>query len=150
MDLELNLANASEAAEIRDQGKTFLVFTIFTIVFVGVLIPTFHKTFYQMLQLPLSFMTAFLVINIEEFPKDSSGATSLPLRYICKYLCKSYHFLLACLGTHDAPSWNLGGCICALHHSCLLRTCSPPMDQNFDREDTIPFLGVKAGDSSAA
>jgi hypothetical protein len=96
-----------------------------------------------MLQLPLLFMTAFFVINIEEFPKDSSGATTLPLRYVCKYICKSYYFLLACLGIHDARSWNLGRCICTLHRSSLLRTCSPPMDQSLAREDAIPFIGLK-------
>jgi Mg2+ and Co2+ transporter CorA len=77
LDLKQKHANAFEARFARDsaagtarQGKTIMVFTIVTIIF-----------------LPLSFIAAFFAINVAEFPRDStSGNTNLPLGYVSKYM----------------------------------------------------------------
>ena len=77
LDLKQKHANAIEARFARDQaedtarqGKTILVFTITTIVF-----------------LPLSFMASFFAINILEFPHDAAnGSTGVHLRWVSKYL----------------------------------------------------------------
>jgi hypothetical protein len=75
LDLKQKHANAFEARFARDQaagttrqGKTIMMFTIVTIIF-----------------LPLSFIASFFAINIEEFPHDN-GSTNLPLSYVLKYI----------------------------------------------------------------
>jgi ankyrin repeat protein/Mg2+ and Co2+ transporter CorA len=76
LDLKQKHANALEARFARDQaqdtarqGRTILVFTIVTIVF-----------------LPMSFMAAFFAINIVEFPHDPNAGSGIPLGYVAKYL----------------------------------------------------------------
>jgi ankyrin repeat protein/Mg2+ and Co2+ transporter CorA len=76
LDLKQKHANALEARFARDQaqdtarqGRTILVFTIVTIVF-----------------LPMSFMAAFFAINIVEFPHDPNAGSAIPLSYVAKYL----------------------------------------------------------------
>ena len=76
LDLKQKHANALEARFARDQaqdtarqGRTILVFTIVTIVF-----------------LPMSFMAAFFAINIIEFPHDPNVGSGIPLSYVAKYL----------------------------------------------------------------
>jgi hypothetical protein len=75
LDLKQKHANAFEARFARDQaagttrqGKTIMMFTIVTIIF-----------------LPLSFIASFFAINVAEFPHDSNS-TSLPLSYVVKYI----------------------------------------------------------------
>jgi ankyrin repeat protein/Mg2+ and Co2+ transporter CorA len=75
LDLKQKHANAFEARFARDQaagttrqGKTIMLFTIVTIIF-----------------LPLSFIASFFAINVAEFPHDSIS-TSLPLSYVAKYI----------------------------------------------------------------
>jgi hypothetical protein len=75
LDLKQKQANVLEARFARDmaassarQGKTIMVFTIVTIIF-----------------LPMSFIAAFFAINIQEFPKED-GQQSLPLGYVSKYM----------------------------------------------------------------
>lgn len=58
---------AQQAKETANQGKTVLVFTVVTIIF-----------------LPLSFMAAFFAINIKELKNDGDG--KLPLGYVLKYM----------------------------------------------------------------
>lgn len=77
LDLKQKHANAFEARFARDQaagtarqGKTIMMFTIVTIVF-----------------LPLSFIASFFAINVAEFPHDNqSGNTSLPISYVARYI----------------------------------------------------------------
>jgi ElaB/YqjD/DUF883 family membrane-anchored ribosome-binding protein len=75
LDLKQKQANALEARFARDQaaltarqGKTLILFTIVTIIF-----------------LPMSFIAAFFAINIQELPKEN-GQQSLPLQYVSKYI----------------------------------------------------------------
>ncbi|KAL1876715.1 hypothetical protein Plec18167_005123 [Paecilomyces lecythidis] len=75
LDLKQKHANAFEARFARDQaagtarqGKTIMVFTIVTIIF-----------------LPLSFITSFFAINISDLPHDNNGQQGLPLSYVAKY-----------------------------------------------------------------
>ncbi|KAI0840804.1 hypothetical protein F5Y06DRAFT_261804 [Hypoxylon sp. FL0890] len=58
---------AEQAQETAKQGRTLMLFTVVTILF-----------------LPLSFMAAFFAINIDAFPKDDAG--SLELGYVLKYM----------------------------------------------------------------
>ncbi|RDW57478.1 hypothetical protein BP6252_13738 [Coleophoma cylindrospora] len=88
LDLKQKQANASEARSARKQaeatrlmaeeaakqsldsarqGKTILVFTVITIIF-----------------LPLSFMAALFAINIDAYPLNDNG--KLPLAWVMKYL----------------------------------------------------------------
>lgn len=77
LDLKQKHANAFEARFARDQaagtarqGKTIMMFTIVTIVF-----------------LPLSFIASFFAINVAEFPHDGqSGNTNMPLSYVSRYI----------------------------------------------------------------
>ena len=77
LDLKQKHANAIEARFARDQaedtarqGQTIMVFTIVTIIF-----------------LPLTFVAAFLSINIVEFPHNSTqGGNGLPLSWVAKYV----------------------------------------------------------------
>lgn len=75
LDLKQKHANAFEARFARDQaadttrqGKTIMVFTIVTIIF-----------------LPLSFITSIFTINLTEFPKGPDGVGELHLSYVAKY-----------------------------------------------------------------
>ncbi|KAF2212204.1 hypothetical protein CERZMDRAFT_59120 [Cercospora zeae-maydis SCOH1-5] len=78
LDLKQKHANAFEARFARDQaagtqrqGQTIMVFTIVTIIF-----------------LPLSFITAFFAVNIEEFPHPGGTGSSaeIPLSYASAYI----------------------------------------------------------------
>ncbi|OTA97352.1 hypothetical protein M434DRAFT_299245 [Hypoxylon sp. CO27-5] len=64
---------AEQAEETAKQGRTLLLFTVVTILF-----------------LPLSFMAAFFAINIDVFPKSATG--SLELSYVLKYMRKLRSF----------------------------------------------------------
>lgn len=75
LDLKQKHANALEARFARDQaldttrqGKTIMMFTIVTIIF-----------------LPLSFIISIFTVNIAEFPRAEDGSESLPLAYVAKY-----------------------------------------------------------------
>ncbi|OXV11500.1 hypothetical protein Egran_00739 [Elaphomyces granulatus] len=75
LDLKQKHANAFEARFARDQaagtarqGKTIMMFTIVTIVF-----------------LPLSFMTSLFAINIREFPRASDGSPDLHFSFVAQY-----------------------------------------------------------------
>nr|KMM70937.1 ankyrin repeat and SOCS box protein 10 [Coccidioides posadasii RMSCC 3488] len=65
--LKLAQYTHDQSREATRQGRTVLLFTVVTIIF-----------------LPLSFISAFFAINIDVFPWTSSGR--LPLDYILKYL----------------------------------------------------------------
>lgn len=74
LDLKQKHANAFEARFARDQaagttrqGKTIMVFTVVTVIF-----------------LPLSFIASVFTINIEEFPHVGPGY--LHLSYVAKYM----------------------------------------------------------------
>lgn len=78
LDLKQKHANAFEARFARDQaagthrqGQTIMVFTIVTIIF-----------------LPLSFITAFFAVNIEQFPHPGGPGSSaeIPLGYASAYI----------------------------------------------------------------
>ncbi|KAF7870338.1 hypothetical protein EAF04_004084 [Stromatinia cepivora] len=70
--LELKQKQQAVVADLRavqaaKQGKTVMIFTVVTIVF-----------------LPLSFMAAFFAINMDRFPLDKNG--KLPMNYVLKYM----------------------------------------------------------------
>ncbi|KAI1611946.1 hypothetical protein EDD36DRAFT_270435 [Exophiala viscosa] len=77
LDLKQKHANAVEASlqrkqaqESARQGRTIMVFTIVTIVF-----------------LPLSFLASFFALNVIEFPRPAdSGGGELHLRWVIKYI----------------------------------------------------------------
>ncbi|RYP70945.1 hypothetical protein DL770_008179 [Monosporascus sp. CRB-9-2] len=78
LDFKQQQANALEtrfsrrlAEQGQKQNSIMLVFTIVTIVF-----------------LPLSFFASFFALNVQEFPKNSSGDTDWPLRMVASYLCR--------------------------------------------------------------
>ncbi|QSZ35438.1 hypothetical protein DSL72_008308 [Monilinia vaccinii-corymbosi] len=56
LGLEQNEANLSEAVSARNQGKTLMVFTIITIVF-----------------LPMSFLASLFALNIKSFPHEGEN-----------------------------------------------------------------------------
>ncbi|KAL4878842.1 hypothetical protein BJY04DRAFT_194726 [Aspergillus karnatakaensis] len=75
LDLKQKHANPFEARLAREQaagtarqGKTIMIFTIVTIIF-----------------LPLSFITSFFTVNIAEFP-EVAGSSSMPLSFVSKYI----------------------------------------------------------------
>ncbi|TGO07790.1 hypothetical protein BTUL_0247g00190 [Botrytis tulipae] len=67
ISLEQTYVANEQAVESVRQGRTVLVFTVVTIIF-----------------LPLSFMAAFFAINIDVFPFNDDG--KLPLDYVLKYM----------------------------------------------------------------
>ncbi|EAW07385.1 ankyrin repeat protein [Aspergillus clavatus NRRL 1] len=76
LDLKQKHANAFEARFARDQaagttrqGKTIMVFTVVTIIF-----------------LPLSFIASLFTINLQEFPRGPDGQEFLSLSYVAKYI----------------------------------------------------------------
>ena len=104
LDLKQKHANALEARFTRDQaqdtarqGKTIMVFTIVTVIF-----------------LPMSFIAAFFAINVIEFPHDPiNGGNGLHLDYVSKYvfgigLAISIPLILIAfaLSNSDALAWN--------------------------------------------
>lgn len=75
LDLKQKHANAFEARFARDQaagtvrqGRTIMVFTIVTVIF-----------------LPLSFIAAFFAINVESFPHNAQGQQEMSLTYVSEY-----------------------------------------------------------------
>ncbi|KAL2063543.1 hypothetical protein VTL71DRAFT_5348 [Oculimacula yallundae] len=58
---------ARQGEETTRQGKTILMFTVVTIIF-----------------LPLSFLAAFFAINLDAFPADKDG--NLPIGFVLKYM----------------------------------------------------------------
>ena len=75
-----------QTGEAIKQGRTVLLFTVVTIVFVrlSLVLPGTQETNVQ--QLPLSFMAAFFAINIDVFPVNENG--KLDLSYVLTYMCK--------------------------------------------------------------
>ncbi|PMD65273.1 uncharacterized protein K444DRAFT_607835 [Hyaloscypha bicolor E] len=76
LNLKQKQANASEAQianklaiETGRQGKTLMIFTAVTIIF-----------------LPASFMAAFLTIPIADYPHDDKGASAMTLHWASKYI----------------------------------------------------------------
>jgi hypothetical protein len=76
LDLKQKQASVMEAAYARSQaeetarqGKTIMVFTITTVVF-----------------LPISFLAAFFAINIEEFSSSANAGRGLRLSFVLKYM----------------------------------------------------------------
>ncbi|KAE9366832.1 hypothetical protein N431DRAFT_384803 [Stipitochalara longipes BDJ] len=60
-------ATMAQAEETARQGKTVMLFTVVTIIF-----------------LPLSFMAAFFAISVDSFPFNDNG--KLPMSYVLKYM----------------------------------------------------------------
>jgi Mg2+ and Co2+ transporter CorA len=76
LDLKQKHANAVEAHSARiqadssaEQGRTIMVFTIVTVVF-----------------LPLSFIAAFFAINITDLPHNAQNEQEMSLEYASKYI----------------------------------------------------------------
>jgi len=88
-----------DARATARQGKTLMVFTIVTIIFVspfcGSPMPTYRAdqlTCGVNTQLPLSFFAAFFAIEITEFRRDEGG--TLGLGYISAIMCECPHLNL--------------------------------------------------------
>lgn len=81
-----NLARQQADESIR-QGRTVLVFTVVTIIFVRTPLPRFKcdLKINREIQLPLSFMAAFFAINIDSFPWNKGD--KLPMDYVLRYMC---------------------------------------------------------------
>ena len=71
--------------ETTNQGRTVLIFTLTTIVFVSVASPSSMAEI-DSLQLPLSFMTSFFTLNISQFRTNAEG--KLDLGYVSYIVCK--------------------------------------------------------------
>ncbi|KAK4569974.1 hypothetical protein LTR86_002944 [Recurvomyces mirabilis] len=70
LDLKQKHANAMQATDTARQGKTLMVFTIVTVIF-----------------LPLSFLAAFFAINITQFPhQGKDGGLQMSLSYVSSYV----------------------------------------------------------------
>ncbi|KAF7885659.1 uncharacterized protein EAF02_004168 [Botrytis sinoallii] len=65
--LELTRFAQVQADQSSQQGKTLMIFTVVTILF-----------------LPLSFVAAFFAIEMDKFPLDHNG--KLPMSYVLKYM----------------------------------------------------------------
>ncbi|KAK3676417.1 hypothetical protein LTR78_003693 [Recurvomyces mirabilis] len=70
LDLKQKHANAMQATDTARQGKTLMVFTIVTVIF-----------------LPLSFLAAFFAINVTQFPhQGKDGGLQMSLSYVSSYV----------------------------------------------------------------
>lgn len=67
LDLKQNYAISMQAADTARQGRTLMVFTVVTVIL-----------------LPLSFLTAFLTLDIRDFPHGPNGNQDLPLSFLAK------------------------------------------------------------------
>lgn len=76
--------------ETTRQGRTVLIFTLTTIVFVSCSHSEHLQSAFESEadtpQLPLSFMTSFFALNISQFQKNSEG--QLNLGYVAYIMCK--------------------------------------------------------------
>lgn len=93
LDLKQKNANLSEAVQARkqaeqsaQQGRTILVFTIVTIVFVSWELPSNISNAYTQ-QLPLSFLSSFYSLKIESFPRQGNDSL-FPDTWIFSRICK--------------------------------------------------------------
>ncbi|KAK2760347.1 hypothetical protein FQN54_002416 [Arachnomyces sp. PD_36] len=91
----ISAAHAEEGVKVAEatarQGKTVLVFTVVTIIF-----------------LPLSFLAAFFAINIQQFPWN--GDDKLPMDYVLKYMLSisgavSIPFILVAFNQDRIAAW---------------------------------------------
>jgi Mg2+ and Co2+ transporter CorA len=99
LDLKQKHANPFEARLAREQaagaartGKSVMIFTIVTIIF-----------------LPISFITSFFTIEIAEFPR-TEGSNALQLSFVMKYII-GVGFAVSIpliVVAFVAPDWNLG------------------------------------------
>jgi len=91
---------AEQALESGKQGKTLMVFTVVTIIFVCDYlipdpIPMFSYLFYGS-QLPSSFLAAVFAINLDSLPQSDDGR--LPTGYFLTYLCECWSLANLYLG----------------------------------------------------
>lgn len=90
VDLKLKQNSVMDTKESLKQGRTVLIFTLTTIVFVG--ISKSRATFLieetDLLQLPLSFMATFFTLDISQFPTNAKG--KLDLGYVSYIICKCF------------------------------------------------------------
>jgi Mg2+ and Co2+ transporter CorA len=108
LDLKQKNANISEAVESRKQavqtriqaeettkqGRTIMVFTIVTIIFVS----TTRSSLINLLttlQLPMSFLTSFFALNVDSFPHQD-GNLSYPGSWVFSRICASPSRTLPC------------------------------------------------------
>lgn len=88
LDLKQNYAISMQAADTARQGRTLMVFTVVTVIF-----------------LPLSFLTAFFALDIRDFPHDPNGNQDLPLSFVAKYIF-GIGFVVALLSVLLALAWE--------------------------------------------
>ncbi|OQE43597.1 hypothetical protein PENCOP_c003G00514 [Penicillium coprophilum] len=72
LDLKQREATIIEARTTRQQSDSVMVFTVVTIIFVGVSLRTFAclATDQRQNRLPASFLASFFALNIKEFPHE--------------------------------------------------------------------------------
>ena len=99
LGLEQNEANISEAEETRkqtdetiEQGRTLMVFTIITIVFVSNFL-TLNGTIalLTIFQLPMSFLASLFALNITVFPHSGDDLVYEP-KFIFSIICKRLNY----------------------------------------------------------
>lgn len=88
LDLKQNYAISMQAADTARQGRTLMVFTVVTVIF-----------------LPLSFLTAFFALDIRDFPHGPDGNQDLPLSFVAKYIF-GIGFVVALLSVLLALAWE--------------------------------------------
>lgn len=88
LDLKQNYAISMQAADTARQGRTLMVFTVVTVIF-----------------LPLSFLTAFFALDISDFPHGADGNPDLPLSFVAKYVF-GIGFVVALLSVLLALAWE--------------------------------------------
>lgn len=88
LDLKQNYAISMQAADTARQGRTLMVFTVVTVIF-----------------LPLSFLTAFFALDIRDFPHGPNGNQDLPLSFVAKYVF-GIGFVVAALSVLLALAWE--------------------------------------------
>lgn len=88
LDLKQNYAISMQAADTARQGRTLMVFTVVTVIF-----------------LPLSFLTAFFALDIRDFPHGPDGSQDMPLGFVAKYVF-GIGFVVALLSVLLALAWE--------------------------------------------
>ncbi|KAK0614626.1 hypothetical protein B0T14DRAFT_436163 [Immersiella caudata] len=129
LDLKQKHANGWEARFAREgseesqrQGNIILVFTLVTVVF-----------------LPLSFITSFLALGLDIFPRDEGGELNLPTLSTVGWLCTSPKIPLIAVITNHLPSWNLRRHLHPAHLPRPLRKqAHPPSETNLQADAQSP------------
>jgi hypothetical protein len=85
---QANIIEAKAAIRRADesviQGRSIVIFTVVTIIFVSVSQSTAHVSFAELAKLPLQFMTSVFGMNAREFSEDGVMHLEPQLKWMCK------------------------------------------------------------------